>query len=264
MVAPQPAQAVPPSTYAYVANFIDDTVSVINTATNTVVATVPVDDLPFGVAFGVVPRPAPALTLIKLTAGGTFTQGGQGTYTLTATNTGDLPTDGSTVTLPTGQTPVSFSGTGWTCPSPRCPAPAATSSPPASATRPSPLPSRSPPTRRSRSPTPTPTPPPPPPPSPAAGRIGHPADPGSLTRVQQIQLASRRGVRRREREQDGGHRPLETGEQSSGVGSAQVVSVRASTISGMARSWTRLHEHLGAAPGPLDFAMVRSDTIRLV
>ncbi|MGZ2362319.1 ATP-binding protein [Streptomyces sp. 372A] len=25
----------------------------------------------------------------------------------------------------------------------------------------------------------------------------------------------------------------------------------------MARSWTRLHEHLGAAPGPLDFDMVR-------
>ncbi|MFF8431679.1 hypothetical protein ACF07Y_42430 [Streptomyces sp. NPDC016566] len=24
----------------------------------------------------------------------------------------------------------------------------------------------------------------------------------------------------------------------------------------MARSWTRLHEHLGAAPGPLDFGMV--------
>ncbi|WSJ64349.1 DUF11 domain-containing protein [Streptomyces sp. NBC_01310] len=65
------------------------------------------------------PRPAPALTLIKLTAGWTFTQGGQGTYTLAVTNTGNLPTDGSTVTLtdilPTGLTPVSFSGTGWTC-----------------------------------------------------------------------------------------------------------------------------------------------------
>ncbi len=31
----------------------------------------------------------------------------------------------------------------------------------------------------------------------------------------------------------------------------------ASTLPGMARSWTRLHEHLGAAPGPLDFGMVR-------
>ncbi|WP_328961564.1 hypothetical protein [Streptomyces virginiae] len=163
VVAPQPAQAVPPGTYAYVANFQDDTVSVINTATKTVVvtvpvgdapwevavspngtrayvtnanadtvsvidtatatatvvATVPVGDLPFGVAIGVVPRPAPALTLFKLTAGEAFTQGGQGTYTLTVINTGDLPTDGSTVTLtdtlPTGLTPVGFSGTGWTC-----------------------------------------------------------------------------------------------------------------------------------------------------
>ncbi|MFE3939789.1 DUF11 domain-containing protein, partial [Streptomyces goshikiensis] len=88
-------------------------------APNTVVATVPVGDLPFGVATGVVPRPAPALRLVKLTAGGPFTRGGQGTYTLTVTDTGDLPTDGSTVTvadtLPTGLTPVSFSGTGWTC-----------------------------------------------------------------------------------------------------------------------------------------------------
>ncbi|MFJ4609506.1 hypothetical protein [Streptomyces griseus] len=25
----------------------------------------------------------------------------------------------------------------------------------------------------------------------------------------------------------------------------------------MARSWTRLHEHPGAAPGPMDFNMVR-------
>ncbi|MFC5197193.1 hypothetical protein ACFQ5X_48330 [Streptomyces kaempferi] len=38
MVAPQPAQAVPPGTYAYVANFNANTVSVINTATDTVVA----------------------------------------------------------------------------------------------------------------------------------------------------------------------------------------------------------------------------------
>ncbi|MFJ1569694.1 YncE family protein [Streptomyces erythrochromogenes] len=127
MVAPQPAQAVPPGTYAYVANFSadtvsvidtatnavvvtvpvgdapwgvavspdgtrayvtnanDDTVSVVDTATNTVVATVAVEDLPFGVAIGVVPRRAPALSLIKLTAGETFTRGGRGTYTLTLT-----------------------------------------------------------------------------------------------------------------------------------------------------------------------------------
>ncbi|MFE2476977.1 hypothetical protein [Streptomyces sp. NPDC059389] len=119
MVAAQPAQAVPPGAYAYVANFQDDTVSVIDTATSSVPATIPVGGLPFGVAIGVVPRPAPALKLIKLTAGGTFTQGGQGTYTLTVTNTGDLPTDGSTVTLtdtlPTGLTTVTFSATGWTC-----------------------------------------------------------------------------------------------------------------------------------------------------
>lgn len=87
-VAPQPAQAEPPGTYAYVANFNDGTVPVINAVTSTVVATVPVEDLPFGVATGVVPRPA--LTLIKLTAGRTFTQGGQGAYSLTVTNTGDL------------------------------------------------------------------------------------------------------------------------------------------------------------------------------
>ncbi|MFC5881829.1 beta-propeller fold lactonase family protein, partial [Streptomyces virginiae] len=117
--APREVAVSPDGTRAYVTNANDDTVSVINTATNTVVATVPVGDLPFGVAIGVVPRPAPVLTLIKLTAGGTFTRGGQGTYTLTVTNTGDLPTDGSTVTvtdtLPAGLTPVSFSGTGWTC-----------------------------------------------------------------------------------------------------------------------------------------------------
>ncbi|MFF3086476.1 beta-propeller fold lactonase family protein, partial [Streptomyces nojiriensis] len=117
--APREVALSPDGTRAYVTNANVDTVSVINTATNIVVATVPVDDLPFGVAIGVVPRPAPALRLIKLTAGGTFTQGGQGTYTLTVTNTGDLPTDGSTVTLtdtlPAGLTPVGLSGTGWTC-----------------------------------------------------------------------------------------------------------------------------------------------------
>ncbi|WP_374777453.1 hypothetical protein OG756_36440 [Streptomyces sp. NBC_01310] len=50
MVAPQPAQAVPPGTYAYVANFNDGTVSVIDTATNAVVVTVPVGNAPWGVA----------------------------------------------------------------------------------------------------------------------------------------------------------------------------------------------------------------------
>ncbi|MFD8738261.1 YncE family protein [Streptomyces sp. NPDC059618] len=50
MVAPQAAQAVPPGTYAYVTNFNANTVSVINTATDTVVATVPVGLEPLGVA----------------------------------------------------------------------------------------------------------------------------------------------------------------------------------------------------------------------
>ncbi|MEU6708655.1 YncE family protein, partial [Streptomyces wuyuanensis] len=87
---------------------------------NTVTATVPVGDSPRGVAIAVVPpEPAPAWKLLKLTTGGKFVAGGQGTYTLTVTNTGDAPTDGSTVTLtdtlPASLTPVSLTGTGWTC-----------------------------------------------------------------------------------------------------------------------------------------------------
>ncbi|MFD5430257.1 DUF11 domain-containing protein, partial [Streptomyces sp. NPDC127084] len=74
---------------------------------------------PVGVAIAVVPVPtAPAFTLLK-TVGGTFTPGGQGTYTLTVTNSGDGATDGTTVTLtdtlPAGLTAASLSGTGWTC-----------------------------------------------------------------------------------------------------------------------------------------------------
>ena len=45
--APAPAAAEP---FAYVANLSSNTVSVIDTATNTVVATVPVGSDPFGVA----------------------------------------------------------------------------------------------------------------------------------------------------------------------------------------------------------------------
>ncbi|MFD5428912.1 YncE family protein, partial [Streptomyces sp. NPDC127084] len=50
VVASQPAHAVPPGTYAYVANQDDDTLSVIDTATQTVVATIPAGDGPRGVA----------------------------------------------------------------------------------------------------------------------------------------------------------------------------------------------------------------------
>lgn len=50
MVAPQSAQAVPPGTYAYVTNFNANTVSVVNTATNTVAVTVPVGAGPWEVA----------------------------------------------------------------------------------------------------------------------------------------------------------------------------------------------------------------------
>ena len=44
-VTARPAEAAP---FAYVANFTDTTVSVIDTATNTVVATVPVGNNPRG------------------------------------------------------------------------------------------------------------------------------------------------------------------------------------------------------------------------
>jgi uncharacterized repeat protein (TIGR01451 family) len=52
---------------------------------------------------------------------GTFHRGDNGdTYTITVTNVGAAPTDGTTVTVvqsvPNGVTPVSISGSGWTCP----------------------------------------------------------------------------------------------------------------------------------------------------
>src|SRR5215470_5486086 len=47
MLVSTPAEAKP---FAYVTNRMSDTVSVIDTATNTVVATVPVGRFPFGVA----------------------------------------------------------------------------------------------------------------------------------------------------------------------------------------------------------------------
>ncbi|MFF4746164.1 hypothetical protein ACGF3K_29355 [Streptomyces sp. NPDC047980] len=99
--APQPAHVVPPGTYAYVANSASDTVSVIDTATNTVGDTVPAGTEPTGVAITVVAAPTPpAFTLLK-TVGGTFVAGSQGTYTLTVTNNGDGSTDGTTSPSPT-------------------------------------------------------------------------------------------------------------------------------------------------------------------
>jgi uncharacterized repeat protein (TIGR01451 family) len=60
--------------------------------------------------------PDPAITK---THTGTFIQGQTGTYTITVTNTGLSPTDGTAVTvsdsLPTGFTLNSASGTGWSC-----------------------------------------------------------------------------------------------------------------------------------------------------
>ncbi|MFD5430138.1 YncE family protein, partial [Streptomyces sp. NPDC127084] len=50
VLATGPAHAVPPGTYAYVANSESNTVSVIDTATNTVSATIDVGSFPIGVA----------------------------------------------------------------------------------------------------------------------------------------------------------------------------------------------------------------------
>jgi len=60
---------------------------------------------------------APVLNLTK-THTGNFTAGTNGTYTLTASNSGNLTTSGTvtvTDTLPTGLSFVSGTGTGWTC-----------------------------------------------------------------------------------------------------------------------------------------------------
>jgi len=62
--------------------------------------------------------PPPTLAIAK-THTGNFTQGKQGTYTITVRDTGLGPTDGSTVTvhdkLPRGLTARSITGTGWNC-----------------------------------------------------------------------------------------------------------------------------------------------------
>ena len=60
----------------------------------------------------------PDMTITK-THSGDFTQGQTGaTYTITASNSGNLPTNGTvtvTDTLPTGLTATAMSGSGWTC-----------------------------------------------------------------------------------------------------------------------------------------------------
>jgi uncharacterized repeat protein (TIGR01451 family) len=60
---------------------------------------------------------APDLTLTK-THTGSFIQGGSGTYSIVARNSGTAPTSGAvtvTDTLPAGLTATAFSGAGWTC-----------------------------------------------------------------------------------------------------------------------------------------------------
>ena len=50
---PQGVAITPNGAFAYVANALDNTVSVISTATNTVTATIPVGNIPLLIAFGV-------------------------------------------------------------------------------------------------------------------------------------------------------------------------------------------------------------------
>ena len=72
------------------------------------------------------PPPHLAATLtVSVSHTGNFAPGQQGaTYTLTVTNNGDGPTNGTTVTVtdsvPTGMTLVSMAGSGWTCMSNSC------------------------------------------------------------------------------------------------------------------------------------------------
>src|SRR4029434_8107533 len=60
----------------------------------------------------------PDLTISKTASAPTLVRGGTGSFTLTVTNNGGV-TNGTTVTvsdsLPTGLTPTSASGNGWTC-----------------------------------------------------------------------------------------------------------------------------------------------------
>ena len=63
---------------------------------------------------------APDLTIAKSHVD-PFTRGTSGTYTVTAANSGNVPTSGTvtvTDTLPAGLTPTGAAGAGWTCPAP--------------------------------------------------------------------------------------------------------------------------------------------------
>ena len=60
---------------------------------------------------------SPDLTITKAHTGN-FSQGGTGIYTITAKNSGTIATSGTVTvsdTLPTGLTPTTATGTGWTC-----------------------------------------------------------------------------------------------------------------------------------------------------
>ena len=83
------------------------------------VALTPTATTPLGTECFEPGAPLPSLTVAKTASAGTLTRGGTGTFTLTATNRGDTATNGTMVyvtdTLPTGLTPTTASGTGWTC-----------------------------------------------------------------------------------------------------------------------------------------------------
>lgn len=116
VLAAAPAQSAAPTPNAYVTNFNSTTVSVIDTATNTVTATITVSNSPIGVA---IDTPSfPSLTVTK-THRGAFGRGKKNTYRITVTDNGTGPTDGTTVTvtdtLPAGLTAVSLRDTGWAC-----------------------------------------------------------------------------------------------------------------------------------------------------